>query len=556
MIPISPVITYSQFYFTEFTSSKELNTLYKYKIEDTILFLIGVRNGFSSKKNSQYQFDLVKAFFDFLPIQKKKRLLQLLDGSNSVLVTHTVVNRIIVDLFNQINYSQDNVSLNSESFASDVLDTLLAYNESQYQSVDILERPDTPELAWDIFLMQDNNSLDEVHLSRTSAPKHLIFNKFIKKSTSIDDLTLYLNENFYVNSTHELNLHLLQVFIQNTANLESKNTLLKIPPSEKIHQVLIKMEYVFGKGITKNNSFNVGELITKPFFLHSDGNLYLTSSRDFALIMDKIWTFFLYKSKAIQKINTQIKNVNDFLSFIGKEYYEKFLLLKIFNDFSKKYVRVLSSDDQYLPDLSMIVDNKTVYLIEIKSSSLNYRTFLNRNTQEFKQFIDENFALKKKGVRQLINNIRHLADKSNELYNIRSTNKLTIVPILIYTEHHLTKPMVNRYVEDHFKKELAEINLPFKEVLPVTMIYYEFFIENADYVKKKPNILKGLIRDYWRYIRKKEREYVKFKSTQNYVESSVSFDDYLIYNPNVYKSEAKHILDNMTRIFDLKGTSE
>ncbi|GGE21308.1 hypothetical protein [Sphingobacterium cellulitidis] len=556
MLPISTVINFSSFYHTNVIPNDSILFLSKYKLEETILFAYVLKNAFKKPLKEAVQNEIVSIFFKNLDNQTFERLLQLLESDKSVLFSDASLNKLIVELINLNSIKKDEkLSLNTPTFSLDFLNAILLVNEIHYKSVGILERPNSPELLWDILLMQHINSLDEINFSRTSAVKHLIFSKFLSKKSinGLDAINNLLKKNHNLDNIHELNLNILNIFVQHQTSLKSNLFPLKIGPDEKIYSILVNLDYVLCINKFNKTNFTEDELIRRPFLLHEDGNLYLLDIRNFSLIMDKFWIFFLFKSNCMKLIDSTLSNINSFLSFIGKEYYEKFFLLNLIKDLNKKYVEVFPSDDQNRPDISILIDKRIIYLIEIKSSSLHFNTLLDQNTAKFKEFIDKNFAKEKKGSNQLIRCIDILHKNYKKLYQIKDIDKLIVVPIIIYTEHHLNKPMVNKYVNESFYGNILSKKYNFKEVLPLTMIYYDFFTENIFLLKNHSRLLKIIIRDYWKYIRKKDKIYMKFQSAQNYMEASISFDDYAIGKYGFYKTSPKDIFKNINRIFNLEN---
>src|SRR5690606_35143834 len=107
---------------------------------------------------------------------------------------------------------------------------------------------------------------------------------------------------------------------------------------------------------------------------------------NFAFLTEKAWMYSLFSSGAISALRPEISGLNNYLSFIGKEYYEKYLLNVLLGSLESPGIRVLTSDDKHLPDLSIIVNEKDVFLIEVKSASINYRSVDDKKVHEFKDF--------------------------------------------------------------------------------------------------------------------------------------------------------------------------
>lgn len=557
MMKVFPVINYSLFYETNNLPKDVLKKVLTYNLENVILFLIAARNCFRVRGRKGLDFKLVQTFVASLPTAKAERLLTLLNDENAEfhLITNVVINKLLLDLSGFLSTAPGQDSLNDPKFSEDILDVILVYNEIHYTSKNVSLEPDTPELIWKIMLMQDVNATDEVNFARTSAPKHIIFLRFLRIlfKDELKGLNTYLQEKHGIPDIREFFVTIINVYVQLTNALNNGHSLIKIGPSEPAYDLLHGLKMVIDRETISNRNFDIGTLITKPFFKATDENLYLVDSRDFAFLTEKAWIYSLFSSGAISSVRPEISGLNNYLSFIGKEYYEKYLLSTLLKSLESSGIRVLPSDDQYLPDLSIIVNEKDVFLIEVKSASINYRSIDDQKVHEFKDFIDKQFAIEKKGVSQLVKNISYLTDDKYSLFGIRNkVEKLTVIPIIIFVEYHLDIPAVNTYVNEKFTEALNVIDKPFKELLPLTMIHYDFFIENIRLLKKDRSLLKRLIREYWRNSKKKISEYEKFKSTLNYMKSQISFDRYVIGKEGVYRVDQKDIFSDMADVFCLR----
>jgi len=557
MLKVFPVINYSLFYGTAGVPENPLEKIAGYDTENVILFLISIRNCFRIQGRKYSEFKLFQTFLKNLPTYKAARLLTLLeDGEVQYhLVTTVVVNKLLIGLFNQLPNTNGGISLDVPEFSEDVLDSILICNEIHYASKNILIEPDTPELLWKIMLMQDVNATDEVNFTRTSTPKHLIFLRFLRTffKDGLGRLNDHLRDNHGVSNIHEFFLTIINMYVQLTNVLKNGNTLIKVAPAEAAHYLLHGLKLVIEKEAINSGKFDIGVLITKPFFKHRDGNLYLIDHRDFAFLTEKAWMYSLFSIGGIGAVKPELSRLNDYLSFIGKEYYEKYLLSNLLSSLESSGIRVLKSDDQHLPDMSIIVNEKDVFLFEIKSTSLNYRSIDEQKVQDFKDFIDKQFASEKKGVSQLIRNINYLANDIHDLFGLRNpSGKLSVIPVIIYVEYHLDTPAVNAYVNEQFQVAIEQIDNPFKQVTPLTMIHYDFFIENISLLKKDRGLLKRLITDYWRNAKKKSSKYHKYRSTLNYMESKVSFDRYVLDKEGIYRVSKEKVLADMAEIFHLR----
>jgi hypothetical protein len=227
------------------------------------------------------------------------------------------------------------------------------------------------------------------------------------------------------------------------------------------------------------------------------------------------------------------------------------LLGSIFSSLDQTGLRVILSDDLNTPDITLILNETDILLIEIKSSSLHYKEWENQDLVKFKKFLDENFIGDRKGVIQIHKCLQHLADSPEKLYSLRTKlSKLKIYPIIVYTEAHVTTVAVNDYIIENAPAIPTELAKRFNRIHPVTMIDHDFFLENVKLLREKKRLFKDAIIHYHKGIAIRKKIWQKVNTTFNFSKAMESFDIYSIGYEGIYKANQNDIAKELKVIFD------
>jgi len=130
-------------------------------------------------------------------------------------------------------------------------------------------------------------------------------------------------------------------------------------------------------------------------------------------------------------------------------------------------------------------------------------------------------------------------------------SKVTIYPVIIYTEQHLDKHAVNDYVNEKFSHLLNDFTSPFHEIKPLVMIHFDFFVENISLLDSQPSLFKKAINAYISHWNKKRAAYTRSKGNMDYLTAMISFDKFIIGFEKLYMLEQRFIFRNISRIFKM-----
>jgi len=553
------VITYNVFYQTSFEGTDPLTQISFFDLQDVVLTLILIANDTKNRKNSNTHVN--ETFIHRLPAAKAFRLKRFIskDGiDNFFLTTPTVIAHIITDIYKLIPYNKPKFNADHPGFEEMLLDVILIYNERQYPEVGIGPKINSHDQIWRIMLMQDITGVSNVHYARTANIKHLLFIEFLRGSLGENFTTV---ENTFGKHTR---LPSIYTFVLSFINLfvaienkfkESGSSLIWFDKDTPTYQLLKNFQMIHDQNIATDTNFDISFYVTHPFFEHKDGKIYLVDHSHFAFALDKGWIYYFFKHSKIIDFLPQVNRFADFQSYLGKRYYEEYVILGLLKHLNKPNFRILRTDDTNLPDAAAIFNEKDVFLFEVKSSALHYKVNADQSASEFQRFIDENYSSDKKGGIQLFKSIKYLAGDNKHLYKLKHpVGKITVYPIIIYTEQHMEKHGVNDYVNQKFLKIIANYDSPFYDIKPLVMIHYDFFVENAILLEKYPRLLKDAIKEYLSFVNRKKATYKKTEHNLDYYKSMVSFDKFIIGFQKLYTMEQMSIFKNTARIFKLKGS--
>ncbi|MFN0256781.1 hypothetical protein [Pedobacter ureilyticus] len=488
-------------------------------------------------------------FINTLPINYQQIVLPRI--STFYLSTAPVITEILADLLTN-DLPSEIQSVEFEGiFAVTAFNAVLVYNEHRYSELGLGIKKNSIELIWKMLLSQGINAEHPAAYPRTGIAKQLAFIGFLKDllNEEFEDFEARLLKVTGFSSIYDYPLTFINLIVTKERAISENNLLIVVPKDHVYYDIFHQIDVVTWLQTSNNNRVYLEDMTVKPFIKLADDSLYLSGISNFGLITEKVFNFYLFKQNLLPQ-SLRISRFSDLQGLWGR-YIEKYLIFNLLKSMEKKGVRVIPSEDLNLPDATMIINERDVFLFEIKSSSLNKNVTIEKSVEQFKDFIDTNFVTDKKGIPQLNRMIRILCDTDGSHCNLNGQlKKLRIFPILVYAENHLNKYGVNEYAIQNAPKLDIDITEKFQKVAPVTMIHYDFFIENLRVLKGRRNILKENIEAYHHQISRLKKKYKKTNSTRDYFNTLISFDDFCaIRGSLLYSENHKTILDEMKNVF-------
>lgn len=547
-----PVLNYTIYY--PGTTLPEKNVKRLAGLNRDVIYNLFCRLKMTLSRSSERDADnpFMNWYISKLPLAHGERLKQFLfNGSaNHFITTPLVVNQILADLFNEAEGTQEPNFERADYISLAILETLLIYNDHHFRYIGIGDKQDGHDLLWQIMMMQDLNGANQASFARTGAMKQAVFLTYLEHilKGQFPEFEEKICTKLGIPKLVEVSLMYIGLQVEQDKRLKTKDPLICIAPETPPSQLLYKLNLVT-KPANMAGDFSVFKVMMQPFIRLSNGYLSFTGTHDFTLISELGWGYFLFNEGTLSPYIPQFVKSN-FQAFFGY-YVEKFLLGKIFCSLHQKGLRAITSDDKKTPDMTLILNETDVFLIEIKTSTLHYKDWQEQNLEAFKKYLNTNFISDKKGVIQLHKCLQHLADDPKGLFGLHTPlHKLKIYPIVVYTEQHAGVVAVNDYIVNNSPVLSSELAAKFGNIHPVTMIDGDFFIENSKVLRNNKRLLKDAILRYHSGTKQRKKQWLKVNSTWNFSKAMQNFDNYSIGYEGLYKEDQIAIANEIKFIFN------
>jgi len=546
-----PVLNYSTFYPGHQPPKEPLEILKDYDFEILILTMVGLRNSLDRNRYQHQKDGAVEKIIGNLPPEKARRLKVFLNsGHRFTFVQSAVIDRIVLDLFRGLKDNYITRNLDDGQYEQRIFDVLLSYNEHYYNN-GILDRSFTDhELMWTLVMMQGVSRVSKIDFVRTGLIKHLLMLDFLQKSLGTGFIAL--QKSF----RERTGLATIYFFIMSLRHifdfLERSGALVpQLQKQDPSLSYLEPMELLINKKVASEENFNMGMMLSKPFFETSSGTIYVIDHRNFSLMSERAFMHLLFYKTNYQKL-AGFKDMNGLLAHFGKKYYEEFLMGTLLKQMEKPGVRLLASDDIYLADFTLIVNETDVFVFEVKSVAQHYRIFDEQSADELRRHVDTNYVDGKKGVSQLERYIAYINQDDKKLLQIRNTsNKINIYPVIVCTDPKAATYGINDYVGQKANVVFSKFEADFKKIMPLTMIQADFFVDNISLLSKDKTMFKKLIKGYHYFLKREKQRYKKVGTPQNLIRSMTSFDQYAIEKFGAFTLPQEQIYYHLKDVFQL-----
>lgn len=461
-----------------------------------------------------------------------RKLVDFLDYkiSNGSFFASAHLSELIKDALNNYNESQKE-DFPYPEFALDLFKTILIYNEKYNDKLDATSNLTSFR---DVFAL---DALQQYYIRSTTPMIYLLkfafMCKFLSSDQQLKDATISFCQDYGMASPWNIAKFLIGLYTdtdKNNAKFVLKKTAIPIE---------FLKDWTIGKGyMTQKKRLTLNfDVIPRPLFESGDEELIILDFNFFQYTVDQGFFFKIFK-KTIEPCGGKLSNLNNFLSFIGKEYFEdylcKTLLLKIFSHNRQ----VVHSDDKY-QDFLIKASSDNLLVIEAKMTNVNAKAMENIDFDAFKKEITSNFLSKKevigknRGVYQILHQLKQVSDNANhkeisEIFKIKNTKKLNIYPILLTSDTNYNVFGTNHFINVQCSADFDEIRNKFQTIKPVLVLNVNTLITYFSYLKANKNSFTDLIKSYFKEIGKREKQYQSDKNDiYSYLTSSISFDSYI-----------------------------
>jgi len=548
--PNQTVLIYSLFY-GHAVPAKSLDLLSGLDRDEILKFLIKLKIAISRINLRNLHHPFIQEVIAVLPSSSRQKLIAFLasDELAYYLTNSDVINSIIADILNN-EIPHEGPASQQENLATVLLDLIMIYNEHHFKTINIGSRPDDHALLWELMLMQEINAVNKAAYVRNGIGKQAIFLEFLKYKLSdrFKEFEKRICTKIGVNTLLDVPYQFVTLQVEHDKVARTWNPLLAVLPNNPLYSVFEQLGLVIDT--CKKEKHSVEKLVMHCFLRLADDKLYLMGTNDFGLITDKGWQYFLFKQGNLVDYLPEITDFNQFQSYIGLNYIEKYLMSRIFQSLNKPGFRIVLSDDLKTPDVTIIHNEADIFLFEIKSYSMHYKVWKNQDINELKKHIDERYLSDKKGVTQLHKCLANLAGDPQNLFKLFTPlRKVKIYPIIIYTEPHMGSVGINDYIIQQSPVIPDHLLSLFHNVLPVTMIHYDFFLENLEVIQSNKKVLKDAVIRYHRDVKARKAGWNKVKTTYNFQRAMISFDNYSAGFRGLYETNQNNIFASLRKLF-------
>jgi hypothetical protein len=430
--------------------------------------------------------------------------------------------------------------VNIIKFSEDLFKAILAYNERYYRDTPNLE---TFEGLFKVDLQQQYYLRRERFLKLDLLVKFAFISKFLSDDTKLTKPALEYCQSLGIGTVWGHAKFFLYLFERLLSREKTANHILRRNGADWP----VLEQYVFKKETLKPGKklSLLKDIVPRPLFEYDDDQLIILDYSYFTYGLDQGVLYSIYGRSSL-KDGILFKNYNNYKAYIGLHYFERFyiggFLTLIFN--KRKYAFV--STDKY-QDFIIRAGND-IFVMEVKMTDFNANGLENESFEDFKDFLYENFHGGKKGLSQIDRQIGHLDSdpELQQLLGIKDTNKLTIYPIIIYSDVNLDMNGVNEYMNE---KYVSTVNGRFQKVQPVTLINGTFFMLYYRHLRAQPAVFSQWLDAYIKSVRQMKKRYQSERGPKNFLLYQKSFADHM--RRKFPKEELSANLDMIKNDFEL-----
>src|SRR5690606_17070271 len=160
------------------------------------------------------------------------------------------------------------------------------------------------------------------------------------------------------------------------------------------------------------------DVIPRPLFESSEEELIILDFNFFQYTLDQGFFFRIFK-KTIEPSGSKLSDLNNFLSYIGKKYFEDYLCKILLKKVFSHKQQIVHSDNKY-QDFLIKTSSDNLLVIETKMTNVHVKAMENIDFDAFRKEIEDNFLSKKeasgknKGVYQILHQLKQISDNANQ----------------------------------------------------------------------------------------------------------------------------------------------
>jgi hypothetical protein len=409
---------------------------------------------------------------------------------------------------------------NEVEMHAEIFECILIANEKYYKQADVPEIS-TLSAIWKLELLQQSNIRRFNDLFGIIPLKFFLFFRFIEERFGkryIDEFT----SEFGLSSHFNYLLNLMSTLTSTVNDFEQAGE-PKWALSLTSDQRKFLQPFIFDVTAQEESNHQVDAmyLVGKPFYSCRFGTMVL-DFHFFNHLVDVGLVFNFYRHTSLNLI-PNLKKYSDFQGQLGKSFYEEFVVVQLMrNIFTHKHDAISTDrDDPFNPDILLIQNNDTAFVIEVKASRIHPNVLEHSDGDKLKEFLDTNFAKEKMTVKEKSKGIYQLKNQLEHLKNWGS--HFNVFPIIIYTEPVLDISGVNYYLQDKLESILEPGKNHFRKIQPLTCINLDFFIRYYCELKRDRNFLRDNIVRYHKRTKSNRQSFAKSNAPFTFLKSNFSF---------------------------------
>ncbi|GAL86058.1 hypothetical protein P700755_002782 [Sporocytophaga myxococcoides] len=242
--------------------------------------------------------------------------------------------------------------------------------------------------------------------------------------------------------------------------------------------------------------------------------------------------FDFYSNSGIKE-NEKFTKFEDLKKYISSNITEKYTFQRIVKYiFKSRYAKVLfDNGTSNFPD-AYVRNGKYIYLFELKDTYISTDVINSYSYEKIKEHIDIKFNTKKKGIGQIVKQIKKLTEEPfeekgyNEL-NLKTRN-IVIYPIIVYTDKFFRVYGINNYLKKEFRRRIDQENLhqSFNGIRDLTFIDLTFFLDHLNVFSKIK--LNDLIDYFHLELKKAEKRHFRNRSVESLWKENENFESIVI----------------------------
>lgn len=461
-----------------------------------------------------------------------KKLVDYLDdkASNGSFFASAHLSELIKDALNNYNESQHE-DLPYPEFALDLFKTILIYNEKYNDKLDATSNLTSFR---DVFAL---DALQQYYIRATTPITYLLkfafMCKFLSDDVQLRTETITFCQDYGMTSPWNIAKFLIGLYTDTDKN-NAKFVLEKTAiPTDFLKDWTIGKEYITQK---KKLTLNF-DVIPRPLFESSEEELIILDFNFFQYTLDQGFFFRIFK-KTIEPSGSKLSDLNNFLSYIGKKYFENYLCKILLKKVFSHKQQIVHSDNKY-QDFLIKTSSDNLLVIETKMTNVHVKAMENIDFDAFRKEIEDNFLSKKeasgknKGVYQILHQLKQISDNANhdevsDIFKIKKIKSLNIYPILLTSDTNYNVFGTNAFVNEKCSADFDEIREKYQTVKPVLVLNVNTLIKYFGYLNRDKNNFTNLIKSYFKEIDRQKKQYHSDKNDiYSYLASSISFDSYL-----------------------------